>query len=396
MSDLRSALVLMNNLLMPHTDYAQLSHGELVARLRQIEAEGDPQLALAQRRKLEADLVAALKELRDVKAALDAHSIVAITDAAGRITYVNDKFCAISKYAREELLGQDHRIINSGYHSKEFFRELWSQIRRGIVWRGEIRNRAKDGTYYWVDTTIFPFLDNAGRPEQYIAIRTDITDRKANEEEQRRLEGEVLAISERERQTIGADLHDNLGQQLTALELFCISLRDEAAGNAALSQRLDRMSKMLREAVSQTRALARGLVPVGEQPDALLVGLSDLCERMNALGKIQCHLHAPEEFALTAPNAAGHLYRIAQEAVNNAVKYASGSAVYITLKQSADTVELEVRDQGPGLPQLPTSQPGLGLRVMKHRAAVIGARLTIDSIPGAGVTIRCVLPTAAT
>lgn len=124
------------------------------------------------------DLDYTLQELKDIKYALDQSAIVGITDHRGKIIFANDHFCKVSKYSQEELIGEDHRILNSGYHPKTFFKDMWATIGRGDIWRGEVCNRAKDGSLYWVQTTIVPFLDERGKPYQYISIRVDITEQR--------------------------------------------------------------------------------------------------------------------------------------------------------------------------------------------------------------------------
>lgn len=167
----------------------------------------------------------ALKQLEEQKFALDQAAIVAQTDAFGKINYVNQKFCEISGYSKEELIGKNHRLINSGYHDPSFFKEMWQTISSGKIWRGEICNRAKSGKNYWVSTTIVPFLNEDGKPHQYLAIRQEITDLKkaqqviADQQAQLIASSKLSAIGEMAA-TITHEINNPLGVILGRCEMI--------------------------------------------------------------------------------------------------------------------------------------------------------------------------------
>jgi PAS domain S-box-containing protein len=328
-----------------------------------------------------------LAQYRD---ALDAHSIVAITDTAGTITFANDKFCEISGYQRGELLGQNHRILNSGHHSAAFFRNLWRTIARGRIWKGEIQNRTKSGGLYWVDTTIFPFLDTRGKPAQYVAIRTDITSRKQQEAERLRLEREVLEISECERRLIGQDLHDDLGQQLTGIELMTQALERKLTGKrAAEAAMAARIAEHVREAIRQTRALAHGLSPVTLDAGGLVSALQEFVVHVEITFEVKCRLRCDSSLPLPEGATTMHLFRICQEAVSNAIKHGRATELEIALTASPEHITLSIQDNGCGIPAQRPASPGMGLRIMAYRATVAGGSLAISRRPGGGTRILC-------
>ena len=208
-------------------------------------------------------MVTPLKELQDQKFALDQSAIVAQTDARGIITMVNDRFCEISGYSREELIGHDHRIVNSGVHPKSFFQALWKTIATGNVWRGEICNRKKSGDLYWVMTTITPFLAENGRPYQYLAIRQDITE----------LKNAQKTILEQEMQLVNASRLSAIGEMAAAITHEINNPLGVILGRAEMIQTLNAKGALDQEKLSR---LVDNILVTGKRIEKIVRSMKSL------------------------------------------------------------------------------------------------------------------------
>jgi len=337
------------------------------------------------------ELEKTLKELADIKFALDASAIVAITDQKGRIIYVNDQFCRISKYSRQELLGQDHRIINSKLHSKEFFRELWRTIAHGKVWKGEIRNRAKDGSYYWVDTTIVPFLSEHGKPYQYVSIRNEITQKKRMEEEIKALPQRIIQAQENECNRIARDIHDDLGQSLATLKMFI-----QSAGLSEPKEKDKEQKKIiqyLNTIIEKSRSLAMRLRPSTLDVLGLTTALKLMFSEINEHNKLKIVFRHPSLDHLRFKAEAINVFRIVQEAIANILKHAKASRVEVIITKSKGNLKIAVHDNGKGF-VLNGRPAGLGLATMQERAKLLGGVITINSKRRQGTSIVMEIPLA--
>ncbi|HEX5069267.1 MAG TPA: ATP-binding protein [Vicinamibacterales bacterium] len=357
---------------------------------------GDAALAVA-----EQALGRSSKDLERIRYALDQSAIVAITDVTGTITYVNDKFCEISKYSRKELIGSNHRIINSGHHPVEFFREMYRTIGSGRVWRAEIRNRAKDGSLYWVDTTIVPFVDDRGRPQQYIAIRNDITARKASEATLRAQTalvqlGKMAAI-------VAHEVRNPLAGIRGAMQVIGKRLAPGSPEQGIAAEAVTRIDT-LNDIVQDLLVFARP-----QQPKLQTIAVRTLLD--NTVSLLREDPRFRDVAILIEPSDA----QIAVDAeqvklvllnllINSAQAMDGTGEIRVQVRRSNEWQELRVVDQGPGIPEevrehlfepfFTTKHRGTGLGLATARRIIQGhgGEISLDCPPTGGTIAAVRLP----
>lgn len=352
------------------------------------------------------------KVLEDFKAALDEHAIVAVTDARGKITYANDKFCAVSKYSHDELLGKDHRIINSGHHSKEFIRDLWDTIKSGHVWKGELRNRAKDGSIYWVDTTIVPFPDQDGEPFQYIAIRAEITERKRLEQQNAEIMKELEAANQELSDfayIVSHDLKAPLRGISSLASWLVIDYSDKLGveGNGQLNLIASR-AKRLGGLVDGILAYSRA----GRNREQRLTVDLDALVR-NTIELLAPPPHIAIEIATSLPRVTIEPFKaqqVFQNLLSNAIKFMDkpNGWVVVSCVEEGSCWHFAVADSGPGIETKyfdkifelfqtltrrdEVESTGVGLSLVKRIIELEGGKIWVESTAGMGTTFHFTLP----
>ena len=343
-----------------------------------------------------------LKELEHMKYALDQSAIVAMTDVAGTITYVNDKFCEISKYSRQELLGANHRMINSGYHSAEFFKTMYRTIAAGKVWRAEIRNRAKDGSIYWVDTTIVPSLDDRGRPAQYIALRYDITERKESEAALRAQTalvqlGKMAAI-------VAHEVRNPLAGIRGAMQVIGKRLAPDSQEKSVANEAIKRIDT-LNDIVQDLLLFARPRQPVLESVaiGTLIADTVSLLREDPRFRNVQIAVEVPPEEKVVGDPEQLKLVLL-NLLINSAQAMEGQGAIKVQSRRVPGWHELRIIDHGSGIPpevQEHLFEPffttkhrgtGLGLPTARRILEGHGGSISLDCPIGGGTVALIRLP----
>jgi PAS domain S-box-containing protein len=317
---------------------------------------------------------------------------IAGTDLAGHIIFANEKFCSMLGYKERELVGKTiFEITHPGdlAESKRLFHRI---VRKAEPYQLEKRYRRKDGSSLWVSVSASPLRDVEGKTQSAVSVVLDIGDQKKAhailEDRARGLEGEILAISDREQRRLGQELHDSLCQHLTAIAFMARSVALRLKKHRVIEvEHIDKIAELINDGVTEARTIARGLHPVEMEPPGLVTALAALVKQRH--WPVPCRLEADEEISVPDSTAALHLYRIAREAVINANKHARAREIIVRMRRSGKGIELSVIDDGVGIPPDSPAGSGMGFHIMEYRARSIGARLEIKQVKPHGTRLTC-------
>ena len=317
---------------------------------------------------------------------------IAGTDLAGHIIFANEKFCSMLGYKERELVGKTiFEITHPGdlAESKRLFNRI---VRKAEPYQLEKRYRRKDGSFLWVSVSASPLRDADGKTHSAVSVIVDITDQKKAqailEDRARGLEGEILAISDREQRRLGQELHDSLCQHLTAIAFMARSVALRLKKHRVIEvEHIDRIAELINDGVTEARTIARGLHPVEMEPRGLATALAALVKQRH--WPVPCRLEADEEISVQDSTVALHLYRIAREAVINANKHARAREIIVRMRRSGKGIELSVIDDGVGIPPDSPAGSGMGFHIMEYRARSIGTRLEIKQVKPHGTRLSC-------
>lgn len=302
------------------------------------------------------------EDLSNFKEALDKSANVLITDTTGSIIYVNDDFCKVSQFSRDELLGQNPRIVSSYYHDKEFFKTMWETISEGKTWKGDIKNKAKDGSYYWSKATISPLLGDDGKPEQYIAILTDITNQKILEE---KLSEALKNVKESElrKEEFSSMMTHELNTPLVPIKGYCEMLKDVDTFGQLNNDQVDFINKIESNATLLERLIS-DLLDVQKldmKKMTFLITEFSLDEFMDELKENNNHLmgHKEINFTVKCPKNLilktdkQRLRQVLDNLIRNSVDFVPDQDGQITVeaKIKENNVIFSVHDNGPGIPK---------------------------------------------
>ena len=309
-------------------------------------------------------------------------------DEGGIIESINPAAERLFGYAAPEVIGKNVNVLMASPHRERHDEYLDNYKRTGharIIGIGrETVARKKDGTLFPIDLSVSEV--NLSDRRRFTGFIRDITERK-------RMEKEILEISEREQRRIGQDLHDGLCQHLAGIEMLSQVLAQKvAAVSADASARAEDIAGAVREAISQTRLLARGLSPVTLEAEGLMSALAELAVNSEKIFRIRCTFDCPEVVKFDDHAAATHLFRIAQEAVSNAIKHGKAKNITIQLRADAERLRLKVIDDGKGFPEDFTTGNGMGLRIMQSRISMVSGSLTIERQPAGGTAVIFAAP----